>query len=96
MENVTCNNCGVIDDYNVIEKSGQRTAYCNGCGKYIKNIPYATKICLYIGKYSGIDLNDFNTPEHINYLRWVKQTPDLWKKLKPKVTDKINSLLNEK
>lgn len=96
MDDIVCRQCGTLNDYHVIEKGVQHTAFCNSCGAYIKNIPYATKLCLYFGRYKEVDLNDFNTPDHISYLRWCKNTPDLWVKLKPKIKDKINSLLNEK
>lgn len=93
-EKVTCLRCGSVDDYHIIEKSGQKTAYCNGCGKYIKNIPYSKKLCFYFGKYKGVNFTEFNTPQHMAYLQWVKSNPDIWNDLKPNIQEAVNQRLN--
>jgi len=47
---VICKNCGSINDYRTEMKSNQQVAYCNGCDKFIKNIPYQEQR-FYVGKY---------------------------------------------
>jgi len=67
---VICNKCGTIDDFRTEKKSNNLVAYCNGCGFYIKNLPYSEP-ALYFGKYNGTKIKDFTTPEMMNYLHWA-------------------------
>ncbi len=65
-----CTKCGLMNEFHVIEKSNQHTAYCNGCNSYIKNIPQSdmSKICCYWGKkYKGVRIAEI---EDHKYLRW--------------------------
>ena len=67
---IICNKCGSINDYRTIMKSGQNTAWCNGCDSYIKNIPQ-NKPKLYFGKYKGLFVHQMTLPEHRNYFNWL-------------------------
>jgi len=96
MEDVICKNCGVINDCTLTNKSGQMVATCNNCGKYIKNVPYSEP-ALYFGKYSGKAINDYFTPDEVNYLHWIRNNPDIWnKKINQRTRDAINLRLDGK
>lgn len=65
-----CKKCGLLNEFHIIKKSTQHTAYCNGCNSYLKNIPQddMSKICCYWGKkYKGEKIS--NIEDH-KYLRW--------------------------
>jgi len=72
MEDITCRKCGLVNDYKTEMKSGQQTAYCNGCGKYIKNIPYAEPK-MYVGKYSQTKISEITD---LPYLEWALEKMD--------------------
>jgi len=76
---ITCKNCGVIDDYITIMKNGQNVATCNGCQKFIKNMPYQIPK-FYIGKYKG---QTISSCADLNYLKWFILNTN------PKSTQKI-------
>lgn len=63
---IICNHCGLTDDYRTEKKSNNLVAYCNGCDKYIKNIPYAEP-AFYFGKYKGIKISECTD---IQYMKW--------------------------
>lgn len=72
MQDIICNNCGLINEYQVKQTQLHTTAYCNGCGKYIKHLPKENKDhVIYFGKYKGTPLKDFLTKEHVNWLNWA-------------------------
>lgn len=74
---ITCKKCGLIDDYRTELKNGQNTAFCNGCGAYIKNIPYA-KSKFYFGKYKGELVSDVTDIEYLSwFLKNVKCSPKM-------------------
>ena len=92
---IICNHCGTEEKYRTEKKANNLVAYCLECGRYIKNIPYSEP-GLYFGKYSGTNIKDFNTPEHINYLHWLRNTPELWAKQNERVQHAINIQLDGK
>ena len=96
MQGIICQHCGTIDEYHTEMKSNQQTAWCDNCGRFIKNIPYSKKFCLYFGKYKEVSLDEFTEPEHISYLNWVFKTKDIWDRLKPPIQEKIKSILKIK
>ena len=67
---VECQHCGLINDYNIILKSNQATAWCNGCDKFIKNVPYKSPM-LYFGKYKERLISSMVSKEEVEYLQWV-------------------------
>ena len=82
----TCHKCGSFNNYKTIMKNNQNTAWCNDCNSFMGNEPYSNqKPVLYFGKYKGKLIEDFESPEEIKYLQWVKNTPDLWDNLKSNV-----------
>lgn len=86
---VTCTNCGLIDDFYVIEKSNQKTAYCNGCSKYIKNIPY-TEPRFFVGKYKDVPIKQIND---LSYLEWAyNNMKKMSENVRSSVKDRINEL----
>jgi hypothetical protein len=92
---IICNHCGTEEKYRTEKKANNLVAYCLECGRFIKNIPYSEP-GLYFGKYSGTKIKDFNTPEHINYLHWLRNTPELWAKQNERVQQAINIQLDGK
>ena len=85
---IICKSCGTIDDYRTEKKANNLVAYCNGCGKYIKNIPYSEP-ALHFGKYSGSLIKDLIRPEEINYLHWVYANVRLNESLKRAIENHI-------
>jgi len=84
----TCHKCGNYNDYKTIMKNNQNTAWCNGRNSYMGNEPYSTKKpMLYFGKYKEKPIEDFETPDEINYLKWVKNVSGI--ELKPDVISAI-------
>lgn len=81
---IICNRCGLINDYKVVEKSNQRTAWCNGCGNYIKNIPHGNKPTLHFGKYKSRTIESMRNKDEVNYLNWLYSS-----------TIKLNPILKE-
>jgi uncharacterized protein (DUF3820 family) len=38
-------------------------------------------ITIPFGKYKGIPIHQMNTPERIRYLYWLRNSPQVWRKL---------------
>lgn len=70
---VICQNCGSINDYRPVMKSNQNTAWCNGCDKFIKNLPQGKPPMLFFGKYKGRLISTMLNDEEIRYLQWMVQ-----------------------
>ena len=65
--------------FRIEEKSNNLCAYCRNCGRFIKNMPLVPNdkkddFTFYFGKYRDTKLSDFNTPQMIDWLRWVIKT----------------------
>lgn len=69
MPEIICNKCGSVDDFRVELKSNNQVAYCNSCGAYIKNIPYAEP-SFYFGRYKGMKVSDLIDVKDVPYLEW--------------------------
>ena len=96
MEDIICRQCGSVNDYKTEMKSNQNVATCNGCGSFIKNIPYQLP-SLYFGKYKGKSIKDYETPDEVNYLHWIRNNPEIWNvKLNQRTRDAINLRLDGK
>ena len=88
---IICVKCGVINDYKTIIKSNQKTAWCNSCGSYIKNIPHNSTIKLYFGKYKNREIRQMTSEEEVNYLNWLLQsTVNISARLKNEIKDHLN------
>ena len=92
---IICKSCGEIENYRTEKKSNNLVAYCLGCGKFIKNLPYAEP-AIYFGKYSGREIKNFDTPELINYLHWCRNTPSVWSRFSERVQQAINIQIDGK
>ena len=91
MEDIICTNCGNINDYRVEEKANNHVAFCNGCGKFIKNIPHSEKPPqFYFGKYKGKLISDFSTPEELQYLDWALNNINMSVSLAKAVTTQLD------
>jgi hypothetical protein len=68
MSEIVCKKCGLIDDYFIVEKSGQQTCWCNGCTSFINNkMKDNFSPIIYFGKFKGFHIED--VPKY--YLQWV-------------------------
>jgi hypothetical protein len=67
---IICKKCGLINDFRTELKNNQNTAWCNGCGSFLKNIPYA-KPALYFGKFKGRTIESMTSKEESQYLHWL-------------------------
>ena len=71
MENqIQCTKCG-SSNYRVELRNIHKTAYCNSCDSYIKNIPQGLPQKLYFGKFKERLISSMNTKEEVDYLKWL-------------------------
>jgi uncharacterized protein (DUF3820 family) len=83
MQKITCKTCGNIDDYHVKQTGPHQTAYCNGCGTYIKHLPNDSKITIMpFGQYKGREIKTLIADSELRYLEWLVMKPDMKPKLK--------------
>lgn len=83
MQDITCQKCGLINDYTVRKTELHQTAFCNGCSAYIKHLPKAKiEFTIYFGKFKNTKLKDFTSKEHVEWLKWAVRTCDLKQDLK--------------
>jgi len=68
---ITCQKCGLINDYSVREAGMHQSAYCNGCQNYIKHLPQNKPVKIHFGKYAGCELSTLTAPDDIRYLIWL-------------------------
>lgn len=87
-EIIVCKRCGTSDDYHIEVKSNNHCAYCNGCGMFLKNIPY-TEPALYFGKYKGMKISDIHDKP---YLEWLMANVQLKGHIKEAVIEQINAI----
>lgn len=86
---VVCTNCGLVDDYSTELKANNLVAHCNGCGKFITNIPYQVPM-FYFGKYKGIPIASI---EDLSYLQWaIKNIEKLSAHVREAIEHRISSL----
>lgn len=68
--NIKCTKCG-SSDYRIELRNIHKTAYCNSCDAYIKNLPQGLPQKLYFGKFKERLINSMNKKEEISYLKWL-------------------------
>jgi hypothetical protein len=86
---ITCQRCGLVNDYAERQSGPHTTAYCNGCGNYIKHLQKNEPIKLYFGKYKDRELSSMTSDEELKYLIWLSQAPGLKAKLKTAIDNHI-------
>lgn len=91
MENLTCRQCGLVNDYKIIQRGVHETAYCNGCDSYIKNLPQGKPFIFMFGKYKGTPIAEMKSPEQINYLHWILSS-DMNNTIKTKVLTHLKDI----
>jgi hypothetical protein len=89
VQSITCKNCGLIDDYNIVQKGNHKTAICNGCGRYIKHLPQEGGAKFYFGKYKDQLVSEVND---IEYLQWVWDNVKLSEKMRDAIDLKLQQL----
>lgn len=67
-EQLTCQNCGSVDDFSTRQEKQHLGAYCNGCGKWIKWLPQ-DKPKFYFGKYKETYIHECSD---LRYLEWFQ------------------------
>lgn len=92
MKDVICHNCGSVNDYHVVKKSNQETAYCNSCELYIKNLPQGGEPTLYFGKYTGRTIVSMVSEEELRYLNWLLTSPNTKNNLRSQIENHLNTL----
>lgn len=80
-----CEHCNSEQSYNIIEKSGQKTAWCDTCQSFIKNIAYAPAQ-FFFGKYKGKLIEDVHDPE---YMKWFLTNIKGNKRIKEAIEKKL-------
>ena len=90
---ITCHNCGLVDDYETRQAGPHLSAYCNGCGNYIKHLPQNNPVELIpFGKYKGRELKSMVSDEEVRYLHWFCQMPDLKPRIKVAIVHHLQSV----
>jgi hypothetical protein len=64
---LTCNHCGLINDYRTEKRAMHLAAICNGCDKHIKFLPQEEPR-FHFGKYKGTEIRYCTDA---NYLMWA-------------------------
>lgn len=95
-EKLTCKKCGLIDVPNMKHSEIHCTAYCKGCGSYIKHVsqrPCEDDFILHFGKYKGRSVQSMvgNTTEEFNYLIWLRDNATSLKPWQLEILKKITS-----
>lgn len=90
MEDIVCTHCGLINDFRVERKANNDVAYCNGCDRYIKNIPHSEP-AFYIGKYKGTPIKDI---EDMGYLKWALKEMKLTANMRTAIQKRISEFEN--
>ncbi len=85
---VTCLKCNISNEYYIVEKTTNKSAYCNKCNSYIKNISYDVPK-LYVGRYKGIPITDI---DDVEYLKWALKSLKLTVIVKESLKSKISKL----
>ena len=91
MEEIICKNCGLVNDYNTVFKSNQKTAWCNGCGTFIKNIPHSLPR-FYFGKYKGGKVGECSD---MGYLNWFLENTNPKPAMKEAIINQIEVIKKE-
>jgi hypothetical protein len=83
-----CKKCGSIDDYEIRNAGPHHTAYCNGCGAYIKHVA-VNEPQFYFGKYKGELVSEITDKQ---YLEWCLGAVKLSKVMQDAVMERIADL----
>lgn len=89
---ITWQNCGSINDFRTVMKSNQNTAWCNGCDKFIKNMPQGKPPVLHFGKYKDRLISTMLNKEEVEYLTWLSQQSFCKNNLKTNIENHIKNL----
>lgn len=90
---ITCQHCGLCDDYYVKKSGPHNSAYCNGCGNYIKHLPQNNEIKIVpFGKYKGREISSMRSDEELRYLQWFVEMPNLRDNVKISINKHLLSL----
>jgi hypothetical protein len=90
MQDIICQNCGSVNDYYVKEAGPHKSAYCNGCDRYIKHLPQNNPISvLPFGMYKGREIKTMIADREIQWLNWILQKPDIKQNLKTAIEDHL-------
>lgn len=89
---IQCQNCGLVNDFNERQSGPHTSAYCNGCGKYIKHLPKSNNTIIYFGKYKGRELSSLRDYDEIRYLTWLTNAGGIKEKLKQAIDAHLRSL----
>jgi hypothetical protein len=89
---IICQKCGSVNDYTERQAGPHLSAYCNGCGNYLKHLPQGKPIILYFGKYKDRELSSMTSDEEVRYLIWLSQAPGLKPKLKQAIDSHIRTV----
>ncbi len=91
MTDITCQTCGLINDYHEVQKNIHVAAYCNGCDSYIKNLPQGKPFILPFGKFKGVLLSDMVSKDQTDYLHWMLRQ-SFNNNIKTKVSEHLKTL----
>jgi uncharacterized protein (DUF3820 family) len=77
MSDITCQKCGLVNDYRISHSGQHQTAYCNNCNAYIKHLPQNQPAKLHFGKYKGRVISSMQSKDELSYLTWLLSLENL-------------------
>ena len=92
MLDISCQKCGLMNDYTEFESGPHIGSTCNGCGSFIKWIPQNKGFVIPFGKYKGRELSSMKSKEELSYLSWVSGQDWCKNGLKNKIEEHLNIL----
>lgn len=75
-ERIQCPKCSSIS-YKIEDRGVHKTAFCDKCGAYIKNIPQGLPQKLYFGKYKDREVSSMTSIDEVKYLKWLIQNTEI-------------------
>lgn len=89
---ITCQHCGLVNDYRTEKSELHLTAYCNSCGSYIKHLPQNNPITtMPFGKYKGREIASLSSAEELRYVGWMIDNSTANEKIKTALKLHYNS-----
>lgn len=88
MDDVICRKCGLVNDFMIKENGSHKTAFCNGCGAYIKHLAYQEPQ-FFFGKYKGTKISECDDK---GYLEWVLENTRQSERYKTAIQERIEKL----
>lgn len=88
-EDITCKNCGLVNEYTVSKPNKIYSVTCS-CGRHIRNITENKPVILPFGKFKDRSVESMKTKEELDYLSWLVDNKDLNGRLEEAILRQIS------